>query len=548
MPACRQCQQNFTVTDADRAFYAKMDVPAPTLCPLCRQQRRLAWRNERTFYQTKSDLSGKDMLSIYHPSRTFPVYDQEEWWSDTWDPLSYGREIDWNRSLMEQIHELQLTVPRPALFNRNSVNSHYGNLQEGDLNCFYEVGSGWCEESYYGTINIRSKNIVDCHYSQQCELSYELVNCEQCYQSVSCQNCQNCLETYFCYNCRGCQNCFGCVNLRNAQYQWFNQPIAPEEFTKRIAALGSFSQWQTWQQEFARTKQNSPHAWSVQVKCERSTGDYLTYCQGVESCFDLVEATECKYCYRGEKITDSYDCDIGGWPASWLYEVLSSDTSNHAMFNVFCWENSFVQYSYHCFTSHDLFGCVGLRGQHHCILNRQYSEAEYQALLPKLIAKMRADGEYGEFFPAAWSPFCYNESTAHEYYPLTQEKVLQWGWRWQDQLPNTTGRETIAMAQLTDRIQDVSDAITSDILACGACGRNYKIIPQELAFYHQLNIPLPRHCPTCRHLERIALRNPRRLWHRQCMNAGCQNTFETTYSPDRPEKVYCETCYQKEVY
>ena len=27
----------------------------------------------------------------------------------------------------------------------------------------------------------------------------------------------------------------------------------------------------------------------------------------------------------------------------------------------------------------------------------------------------------------------------------------------------------------------------------------------------------------------------------------CPNEFETTYSPDRPEIVYCEQCYQQEV-
>ncbi|MBI5622130.1 DNA-directed RNA polymerase, partial [Candidatus Falkowbacteria bacterium] len=33
-----------------------------------------------------------------------------------------------------------------------------------------------------------------------------------------------------------------------------------------------------------------------------------------------------------------------------------------------------------------------------------------------------------------------------------------------------------------------------------------------------------------------------------CKNAGCTNEFETTYAPERPERVYCEECYQKEIY
>ncbi len=27
----------------------------------------------------------------------------------------------------------------------------------------------------------------------------------------------------------------------------------------------------------------------------------------------------------------------------------------------------------------------------------------------------------------------------------------------------------------------------------------------------------------------------------------CPNEFETSYAPDRPEIVYCESCYQSEV-
>lgn len=32
------------------------------------------------------------------------------------------------------------------------------------------------------------------------------------------------------------------------------------------------------------------------------------------------------------------------------------------------------------------------------------------------------------------------------------------------------------------------------------------------------------------------------------MKKGCQNEFETSYSPDRPEIIYCEKCYQQEIY
>ncbi len=72
MKQCRQCGEDFPVTYKDMEFYEKVSpifaskkyiIPPPTLCPECRQQRRLAFRNERKLYNRKSDKSGKEMIS-----------------------------------------------------------------------------------------------------------------------------------------------------------------------------------------------------------------------------------------------------------------------------------------------------------------------------------------------------------------------------------------------------------------------------------------------------------------------------------------------------
>jgi hypothetical protein len=107
------------------------------------------------------------------------------------------------------------------------------------------------------------------------------------------------------------------------------------------------------------------------------------------------------------------------------------------------------------------------------------------------------------------------------------------------------------------------------------CTTAFKVIPMELAFYRKMGIPLPTLCSNCRHYERLRLRNPVQLWHRQCTCGGlksdpstssgqatyvytnqvkhfhgtnhCLNEFETTYAPERKEIVYCEQCYQSEI-
>ena len=196
------------------------------------------------------------------------------------------------------------------------------------------------------------------------------------------------------------------------------------------------------------------------------------------------------------------------------------------------------------------FGCSGLKHAQYCILNKQYTKEEYESLAPQIIEKMIADGEWGEFFPPSLSPFGYNETVAMEYYPLTKEEAVSKGFHWSDFEPPPPKVEKILnqdqMKKLPDNIKDIPDDILNWALTCEVTGKPYRIIKQELAFYREHNLPIPRRHPDQRHKDRMNLRNPRKLWNRTCMK--CTKPIQTTYSPDRPEIVYCEDCYLKEVY
>ncbi|MFH0838134.1 MAG: hypothetical protein V1880_02615, partial [Patescibacteria group bacterium] len=94
---CSLCHQSFDIRPADREFYKKFDAPEPTLCPDCRLQKRLCFRNERTLYNRTSTLSGGKLISIYHSSSPYPIYSIGEWWSDKWDGMDQGRDFDFSR-------------------------------------------------------------------------------------------------------------------------------------------------------------------------------------------------------------------------------------------------------------------------------------------------------------------------------------------------------------------------------------------------------------------------------------------------------------------
>ena len=171
---------------------------------------------------------------------------------------------------------------------------------------------------------------------------------------------------------------------------------------------------------------------------------------------------------------------------------------------------------------------------------------------------MRKTKEWGEYFPAKVSPFAYNESMAQDYFPLSKEEATKRGYTWYDR-PAREYRATLATSDLPETFNETRESIVDEIIECSSqnspdkseyvlCATAFKITPLELTLYKMLNLPIPEKCFPCRKQDRFKMRNPRKLWHRKCMKEGCNNEFETSYDPKRPEIIYCESCYQKEVY
>ena len=193
--------------------------------------------------------------------------------------------------------------------------------------------------------------------------------------------------------------------------------------------------------------------------------------------------------------------------------------------------------------SNNCFGCSSVRNKEYCVLNKQYSKAEYEALVPKIIEHMKSTGEWGEFFPPELSPFSFDETVANEWYPIEKSEATKRGYRWEEKETRGGGSKS---AMLPNTIDEVSDSIATETLYCRQSGKQYRIIPQELEIYRKLGIPLPELGPDERFRRRLARRNPRRLHARAC--SSCKQTIQTTYPPEDQSRVFCETCYQREVY
>jgi hypothetical protein len=54
-------------------------------------------------------------------------------------------------------------------------------------------------------------------------------------------------------------------------------------------------------------------------------------------------------------------------------------------------------------------------------MNTAYSKSEYDTLSQKMIQHMKSTGEWGQFFPATFSPNIYDESWSGFHFPLSPD-------------------------------------------------------------------------------------------------------------------------------
>ncbi len=528
------------VDERDQKFYEENGLSLPSLCPDERQLRRMSWRNERNFYHRKCDACGKQIISIYHADSSYTVYCNDCWWSDKWNALDFGLDVDLGKSFFEQMHELQLKVPRLALYQKNSQNSDYTNHSENNKDCYMTVDTARGQDIFYSKWMINCQDCVDCYNIEDCQLCYE----DQ-YQVTGFRNIYNFFsdfstESAFLYGCTNCTSCFMCSNLQRKEYCVRNEQMTREQYAEFMGEidLGSYEVLMGFLREYKEMIKNAPKRAGLLIMCEDCEGDCMMKCKNVLDSFDVIESRDCRYCYEAGHMNDCYDVYESAFECERQYECHGCNRGKFLKFASVSYDMNSSDYVDICHNSHDLFGCVGLRHKKFCVLNKQYSEEEYEELRAKLIEHM--GDEWGEFFPARFSPFAYNETIAQEYYPLSQEQAEARGYGWKEENEDQ-GFQGEAY-ELPDHVKDTPNDVCEKILKCEQTGKFYKIVPRELAIYRKLGVALPRTCLDQRYLDRLALRNYRRLWDWQCTK--CSKDIRAPYVPGSGQTVYCQECFR----
>jgi hypothetical protein len=579
---CQNCKKEFTIEPEDFVFYEKMKVPAPTFCPNCRFQRRIVFRNERKLCKVKDAFTGKEIFSLWPEEGGKKVVSQDEWYGDGWDPMDYGADYDFSKTFFQQIKDLQNKVP---IFNLNvefMVNSPYSGNATGLKNCYLCFNSNYSEDCMYGNGIDSCKNSVDdshIYRSEKCYESFWLQNCYQCHFTIKSRDSRN---LWFCRDCIGCNDCVGCANLRKASFCIFNKQYTKEQYFQKLEKMGLNTS-----SGVKKMREEARSFWNTQIskyhqglKNLNSTGPYVTNCKNVNDSYLVGESENMRFCqYMLVPVNkDCYDVSIWGTNTELCYETCTCGESPYNLkFCLNSWPSCRdSEYCMDLFSCSNCFGCVGLKKKEYCILNKQYSKEEYLKLVEKIKAHMDEmpykdkQGnvyKYGEFFPIEFSPIGYNNSIAMQHFPLSKEEAEKKGYFWVE-IPKGNYNITKKASELPDSIDEASKNITEEVIECDNCKSPYRIVENEFAFLKKENLPLPHICHDCRYERRISDRLKSILYNRDCMCGGesdaigkyhntvshdhginpCGEKFRTGYTPDSPEIIYCDKCYQKEVY
>ena len=377
---CQNCKKDFIIEPDDFSFYEKIKVPAPTWCPECRQQRRYAWRNERTLYRRNCDLCGKSTVTIYSPNKNLKVYCLKCWWGDGWDPASYGRDFDFSRSFFEQYHELQREVPRMAVLNVNSVNSEYTNHSGENKNVYLSFCTFGSEDVSHSTWVFDSRNSMDCSYIYSGgERLYECIDSRKAYHCQFSFLLENCVDCLYCYDCHGCNDCFMSSNLRNKSYYFKNQKYTREAYLEKIAEynLSSYTTREELKKEFFDfMKNNSIHRYVISERNYNCNGSMLFNSKNSNNCFDAEELEDTKNIYASLKLKNSMDLYHVGKFSELAYEIQGSRGLYNSKSCYLCYDNQNIEYSDSCQNSQNLFGCISIKKGEYMILNKKYSKDE----------------------------------------------------------------------------------------------------------------------------------------------------------------------------
>lgn len=498
---CRVTGKPFEVKEQEQELLAraghlhhliKEAFPLPDIHPLEHLRMLFAMSSTTSLYQTKSAISGQSQISRFDPALPYKICTYDEFFSDAVDNTAFGRNYDFSRSFFEQWHELSQSVYLCPLNNNNAVNSPYANGAGNVKNCYLVSAAFNSEDCLYGTDISKCSSCVHCVKIQDSQECYMCADLQQCYGCFYAQHLRSSSECIASYDLVGCKNCIGCVGLRYQEYCIYNEQKTKEEYDAFLRDHPVHSHYQTFLERMERLRKETNHVLETNMNITNSTGEFLTNSVDSEQCFFSDNLQNCAYIVAGHDGKDSMysffaraELVFGGTYADTRLSWFSFSTfgGEGHLYNLYLFQNC-----NYC------FGCVALRGKSYCILNKQYTKEEYEALVPRIIAHMKSTGEWGQPFPAKYSPHSYEDATSHKFLaPIPEEEARRRGYFFAD-LPQVAGSTAGNPIETLPTLVDAENVqkILATVYQCPQTGKSIRFTQAELAFYMRHRVAPPR--------------------------------------------------------
>lgn len=169
-----------------------------------------------------------------------------------------------------------------------------------------------------------------------------------------------------------------------------NEQLTKEEYQRRQEKFSFTSEKIV---ELRKTLQDqSAHAIHRSYSGMNNTdvGDYVDNCDNVYYCFDGIGLKDSAFCdFTGVNSFNMYDCTYGGIDSSICYQSMGFTNFNSVLFQIAGRNMYNSMYNQYCYSSHDIFGSIGITQGEYCIFNKRYSAKEYAILKGRIIEHIK---------------------------------------------------------------------------------------------------------------------------------------------------------------
>ena len=547
---CALTGEKWTMTEEEIGWYKKFNVPPSKYAPLTRLQVSLSFYNCYQWWNHRHAETGAPLLTAIHPATGLKILPDNEWRQKDFSEM--GVSYDANRSFFEQFRELQLRVPQPASMNVVEPINSISQGSSGDRNSYFvtlttsenSLFSFWAEDVRESAYVYSSVNVFDSFFISN-SLNIHTSNFVNCSKAV--------LSSDFVFFSEDVEHCFGVANRKHARYFWWDEQLSKGEWEKRREAVDfsrrdEFEKWKARWHTFLAEDIIWPE--NMNVNTTDCFGEYLYSSDGLHFVYDASHNSRHMF-WCAHVAHDASDAAFTGGVirGSDVYESVGAYESRDVKFSYNIQSCQRIEYSYQLTNCEDCFGCVGLQRKRFHIFNQPYSEEEYRGRVDELKCAMLETGEYGRFFPLAFSSAYFGQSGAVMFLgsdPSLWKKLG--GHVFDPESAGALGKDLAEAKTYMDStdvpasIDDLGDEWAGRPLFDRAYGRRYSLFKPEIAYYRRKRLAPPTQHFIYRMLDLVNESNKGIYSQRSCEQCHKKVTIACNIKyPNR--RIYCKKCY-----